>query len=156
MTFRLSQSTFSILIVRNKTTSTDGYKMMGYAVIPQEPFLERTVSNQQEESQLPATNVIPNSRVIFLVVVFQTFCCMAITQTTALKDLGVFPASLGLFTTELPTNPYLVSSKVIQMVHSKGQEDGSWCCLWCPWVLFLSNTKGERKVVFLTPCSVFK
>lgn len=130
--------------------------MLGYAVISQEPFLERTVSNQQEESQLPATNVIPNRQVIFLIVVFQTFCCMAITQSTALKDLGVLPAALGLFTTELPTNLYLVSSKVIQMVHSKHQEEGSWCSLWCPWVLFLSNTEEEEKVVFLTPCSVLK
>lgn len=64
LTFPLSGPTFSKLIVRNRT-STDGYKMLRYVVIPQEPFLERIISNQ-EEMQLPAINVIPNRRVIFL------------------------------------------------------------------------------------------
>lgn len=145
---------------------SDGYKTLGYVVIPQEPLLERTVSNQQEELQLPATNVIPNSRVIFLVVAFQTFCCMAITQTTVRKDCDVFPAALGLFPTELPADPYFGSRKVIGVVRSKVWVDGSWC----PprdathgargsvhkWVSFLSNTEEERKAIFLTPCSVLR
>ena len=147
---------------KQNRTSTAGYKMLGYVVIPQEPFLERTVSNQQGESQLPATNVIPNSRVIFLVVVFQTFCCMAITQTTALKDHDVFRAALGLFPTELLTNPYFGSWKVIRVVHSKVQVmvPSTWCHPWCPWVCarmgLVLNTEEERKAIFLTACSVLK
>jgi len=112
---------------KQNRTSTDGYKMLGYVVIPREPLLERTISNQQGESQLPATNVIPNSRVIFLVVAFQTFCCMAITQTTALKDCNVFPAALSPFPTELPTHPDLGSRKVIRVVPPEVQVDGSCC-----------------------------
>lgn len=115
---------------KQNRTSTDGYQTLGYVAVPQESFLQRTISNQQRELQLPATNVIPNSRVIFLAVMFQTFCCVAITQTTVLKNGGVFPAALSLFPTELPTNPYFGSWKVIQMVRSKVQLDGS---RW-PWV----------------------
>lgn len=96
-------------------TATDGYKTLGCVVIPQELFLERSVPSQQGESQLPATNVIPNSRLIFPVVMFQPFCCMDITQTTVLKDCDVFPAAFGLFPTELPANACFGSSKVIQV-----------------------------------------
>lgn len=96
-------------------TATDGYKTLGCVVIPQELFLERSIPSQQGESQLPATNVIPNSRVIFPVVMFQPFCCMDITQTTVLKDCDVFPAAFGLFPTELPANACFGSSKVIQV-----------------------------------------
>lgn len=96
LTFPLSQPTFSIPIVGNRT-STDSYKMPRYVVIPQEPSLERTISNQEEEMQLPAINVIPNRRGIFLAVAFQTFCFKVITQMAMPKNHHVFPAALGLF-----------------------------------------------------------
>lgn len=65
-------------------------------VIPQEPFLERTISNQEEEAQLPAINAIPNIRVIFLSFAFHT-CFKVITQMAMPKNQHVFPAALDLF-----------------------------------------------------------
>lgn len=69
---------------------------------------------------------------------------MEITQTTVLKYCDVFPASVGLFPTELPTNLYFRSFTVIQVGAFKSSLDG-WIMLPSLWEVESSSWKVLKR-----------
>lgn len=81
---------------------------------------------------------------------------MEITQATVLKYCDVFPAALGLFPTELPTNLHFRSFTAIQVGAFKSSLDESWCPLCGRVSPCLEKYWRENEDTFLILSSVYE